>query len=170
LLFFTHLCAENVYKILTLCIKYDIIKITETDIFEGFVCFCNIIGKDYHFNMNKINKRQFIDKLAYECNLSRADAARIYEIFIKLILTELLVNKKAVSFTGFGTFSLKSHKGHNVQFSKDRFKCDDYVNIKFKPSDILGKKIRMSVNNKNSDFIKMLKSDISEAETDFDFL
>lgn len=54
-----------------------------------------------------MNKQEFVDSLAEECELSKADAGRALDAILDS-LTEAIADGEEVRFTGFGTFS--SHR------------------------------------------------------------
>ena len=89
----------------------------------------------------KITKRAFISKLADEKGLTVREAGDLYESFIDIILDEI-TKGNVVSLTGFGTFSLRFHKGHNICFATDKKKIDDYYVLKFTSSNTLNAKLR----------------------------
>lgn len=47
-----------------------------------------------------------------------------------------------VSFTGFGSYCMKSHKGHPVQFGSGESRVEDYQVFRFVPSNVLNRRLR----------------------------
>ena len=66
----------------------------------------------------------------------------IYNAFMNTLLDEIFAGNEVV-LTGFGTFSLKPHKGHKVRFS-DKDEINDYLILKFTTSEMLIHKLRES--------------------------
>lgn len=65
--------------------------------------------------MERIGKGDFIDKVAEEANVSKKEAANVYEAIVKVI-TEELVNGNKISLVGFGNFEVahrNARKGVN---------------------------------------------------------
>lgn len=91
--------------------------------------------------MDKMNKRQFLRKVAAENGMTIADTTRAYNAIIKGI-QDTVNQGTVVSLTGFGTFYLQKHKGHPVQFEDTENQVNDYVVFKFSASDVLNKKFR----------------------------
>lgn len=77
-------------------------------------------------------------------NMPVSEVRVIYDSMIDTA-KNILCNKQDLSLTGFGTFSLQTHKGHPVQFKEGTRKVDDYVVLKFAVSDVLMSRIRDSL-------------------------
>lgn len=92
-------------------------------------------------NKQKLNKIEFLKMLAVKYDIPIADVHAVYHAFVNEIC-EAVCEGHSVSFTGFGTFSLKRHKGHPVQLGGKNDAMSDYVVLKFVASDILGTRIR----------------------------
>ena len=101
---------------------------------------------------NKISKLQFIRQIRNKKGCSAREASEIYDIFMS-ILTEEILKGNSVSLLNFGVFSLKIHKGHPVQFAETRSLKDDYLTLKFSPSNTFVNKLRNS-DSKLIDYIK----------------
>ena len=96
----------------------------------------------------KITKRPFITKLAEKKEYSPKEASDIYELFIDTLVSEVLKGNE-VMLTGFGSFSLKCHKGHPIKFiKKEKSQINEYLVLKFTASNTLSKKLRKCENNK----------------------
>lgn len=89
----------------------------------------------------KINKNEFLDMIAKRNNVDVADIRQFYDSFVDG-LTEIVCEGQGLSLTGFGTFSLKKHRGHPVQFGTNKEEVTDYMVLKFTASDVLMNKIR----------------------------
>ena len=107
----------------------------------------------------KINRNEYLDMVTASLpvivdeetkqsfRLSSANVRTIYDMFVKCT-KDVVFSGKDLSLTGFGSFTLKTHKGHPVQFEnpeeeKDsRGKVGDYVVLKFTASDVLMNDIR----------------------------
>lgn len=95
--------------------------------------------------MEKLSKRAFIKLLEQRIEESEKDtltAADIYDLFMDTLEGELL-NGNNVTLTGFGNFELREHRGHMVRFS-DRTKIENYLTVRFYPSNVFNKKLRKS--------------------------
>lgn len=62
----------------------------------------------------KVNKNEFLQMISNKTNMRLSDVETVYEAIVSEIQA-LTLQGKDVSLTGFGTFSLKPHKGHPVQ-------------------------------------------------------
>ena len=93
---------------------------------------------------NKVNKNDFLEMVAKANNMPVSEVRAIYESMVDTA-RDILCNKQDLSLTGFGTFSLQTHKGHPVQFKEGIEKVDDYVVLKFAVSDVLMSHIRESL-------------------------
>ena len=93
----------------------------------------------------KINKNEFISTVAKKNRIPVADVRLVYEAIIAEIKTTVCAGKE-LSLTGFGTFSLKKHKGHPVQFEAKTDTVKDYLILRFAPSDSMMTRIRESGN------------------------
>lgn len=113
--------------------------------------------------MKKITKRQFITCIE-EKMIERASALMIsdsetdkqsltaqdvYDIFMETLTCEILKGNN-VSLACFGTFMLKTHKGHIAGFTKERI--GEYVSLKFAPSNVF----KRILNDPNEDYLKMV--------------
>ena len=93
---------------------------------------------------NRVNKNEFLEMVAKKNNMQPSEIRTIYESMID-VAGSILCKHQDLSLTGFGTFSLQTHKGHPVQFRKnEKNTVDDYVVLKFAVSDVLISKIRNS--------------------------
>lgn len=93
----------------------------------------------------KVNKNDFLEMVAKKNNMQPAEVRAIYDSMIE-VARSILCKRQDLSLTGFGTFSLQTHKGHPVQFRKNsKNTVDDYVVLKFAVSDVLMSKIRDSL-------------------------
>lgn len=75
------------------------------------------------------------------CNLEMLTQA--YQLIIDGI-QKTVCSGKELSLSGFGSFYLRKHKGHPVQFDSGTTKVNDYVVLKFSASDVLAQKIRQA--------------------------
>lgn len=64
-----------------------------------------------------------------------------YEAF-ETELVEAVANGERVSFTGFGSYGMKTHKGHPVQFGSGGSRVEDYKVFRFVPSNVLNRRLR----------------------------
>lgn len=90
---------------------------------------------------NKMNKSQFLAYVSETSGIDRKELARSYSAIVDGIAS-LTAQGYELSFTGFGVFQMKTHKGHPVQFGADRKLVKDYVILKFSASDALNAKLR----------------------------
>lgn len=89
----------------------------------------------------KVNKNEFLEEIAAKSNMPLSDVRVIYDAIVDGV-KNVVCNGQDLSLTGFGTFSLKKHKGHPVQFEAKSDTVQDYVVLKFAASDVLMSKIR----------------------------
>lgn len=94
----------------------------------------------------KINKNEFLETIAEKHDIPLASVRNVYEAFVDELKT-VVCSGQDLSLTGFGTFSLKRHKGHPVQFEAKTDTVKDYVVLKFAASDVLMSKIRQAYND-----------------------
>lgn len=90
----------------------------------------------------KLTKRQFITKIYRKTGYTREMSKKIYDAFMNTLLDELFAGNEVI-LTGFGTFSLKPHKGHKVRFS-EKGEISDYLILKFTTSEMLIHRLRES--------------------------
>lgn len=64
-----------------------------------------------------------------------------YEIF-EDELVEAVARGEKVSLTGFGSYFMKEHKGHPVQFGSGENRVADYQVFRFAPSNVLNRRLR----------------------------
>lgn len=103
----------------------------------------------------KINRNEFLEMVADALpafgdtsgdfepakKLSPEDVRKIYDVVVDL-MKDVVCSGKDLSLTGFGSFTLKNHKGHPVQFEASGESVEDYVVLKFTASDVLMNDIR----------------------------
>ncbi|MBO5435591.1 HU family DNA-binding protein [bacterium] len=89
----------------------------------------------------KINKNEFLDMIAKTNNMSVGHVRDVYDAIVDGV-KNVVCKGQDLSLTGFGTFTLKKHKGHPVQFEAKSDKVNDYVVLKFAASDVLMSRIR----------------------------
>lgn len=107
----------------------------------------------------KINRNEYLDMVTASLpvlvdeetkqsfRLSAANVRLIYDTFVNCT-KDVVYSGKDLSLTGFGSFTLKLHKGHPVQFENPdeandgRVKVGDYVVLKFTASDVLMNDVR----------------------------
>lgn len=101
----------------------------------------------------KINKNDFLQIVAEKTGVSIHDVEKVYETIVEEI-QNITLSGKDVSLTGFGTFSVKHHKGHPVQvdFNKERSgsktkSIPDYIVFKFSASSALTSRMRSRYHN-----------------------
>ena len=88
--------------------------------------------------MAKIGKKELIEKIAKETNLSKKDIQKVIEKELEIIVDEVKKGNQVV-FLGFGTFKEKISKekeGVNPQ-TKEKIKIPAYKTIAFKASSKL---------------------------------
>ena len=90
---------------------------------------------------NKVSRNEFLDKVSVECGVSSSVVHKVYGGIIS-VFNDIIRSGRDISLTGFGTFALKKHKGHPVQFDAKESHVKDYDVLKFTPSDVLMNKIR----------------------------
>lgn len=95
---------------------------------------------------HKVNKNEFLQSIAEKTGLDMDIVKTIYIATVDEIRT-IVCRGEDLSLTGFGTFTLKKHKGHPVQFESKCDKVKDYVVLKFAASDVLMSNIRRDYEN-----------------------
>ena len=95
---------------------------------------------------NKVNKNEFLERIAEKNEIPLSEVRLVYDAIVDELKT-VVCNGQDLSLTGFGTFSLKRHKGHPVQFEAKTDTVKDYVVLKFAASDVLMSKIRQAYAN-----------------------
>lgn len=96
-------------------------------------------------NKSKINKDEFLQIVSDESGVDIKTVSKIYDGFVNTIKKSVCSGKN-VSLTRFGTFSIKEHKGHPVQFQSENSSSGsikNYIVFKFDVSDVFIKQIRM---------------------------
>lgn len=91
--------------------------------------------------VNKMNKSQFLAYVSECSGIDKKELAKSYSAIVEGI-ADLTAQGYELSFTGFGVFQMKTHKGHPVQFGSDRKLVKDYVVLKFSASDALNANLR----------------------------
>lgn len=94
--------------------------------------------------MNKrINMKQITQRVAENTGCSNRMVKRITSALFCEI-SDILGDGDRFMVSGFGQFSTQKHKGHPVQFgqAKGRRVIEDYLVVKFEPSDVLIDNIR----------------------------
>lgn len=110
---------------------------------------------------DKINKNDFFDRVAERGQTETETVKSVYNAIVGEI-TDIVCAGHNLSLTGFGTFSLKIHRGHPVQFKgKDKI-VGDYPILKFTASDVLMSKIRRK--NEGGEYDESQNNE-SEADT-----
>ena len=89
----------------------------------------------------KVNKSQFLQSVSKSTGYPVKDLKAVFAAMEDEMVTVLL-NGDELSLTGLGVFSLKSHKGHPVQFEAKGKKVKDYAVLKFTPSSVFMSRIR----------------------------
>lgn len=90
---------------------------------------------------HKVNKNEFLGEITEKTGLDANVVKTVYNAIVDEIRS-VVCRGEDLSLTGFGSFSLKKHKGHPVQFEAKTEKVKDYVVLKFAASDVLMSKIR----------------------------
>lgn len=88
----------------------------------------------------KISKRPFIVALRKQ-GYTFEKATNLYNTFMNTLIAEIMSGKE-VSLTGFGSFTLKHHKGHPVSFKGSKETVNDYLTLKFSASHTFSKRLR----------------------------
>lgn len=63
-------------------------------------------------------------------------------------LEDVMVSGTKLSLTGFGSFYMKEHKGHPVQFWDETGNINNYMVFKFSASDVLNRRLRARIAEK----------------------
>lgn len=89
----------------------------------------------------KVNRNEFLRMVAKRTNMQVEEVRYVYDSMCEE-MQSIILEGKELSLTGFGTFTLRRHKGHPVQFDAKGGSIKDYVVLKFVPSVVLVSKIR----------------------------
>ena len=89
----------------------------------------------------RINKSEFMERVAHKNDLEVKDVLKVWDAIESELYRQLILGKRVV-FTRFGTFEIKSHKGHPVKLAHGPDVVDSYLVLSFKTSENLNKKIR----------------------------
>ena len=73
---------------------------------------------------HKVNKNEFLGEIAEKTGLELNVVKIVYNAFVDEIRS-VVCRGEDLSLTGFGSFSLKKHKGHPVQFEAKTDKVKD---------------------------------------------
>ena len=92
------------------------------------------------FQVAKVTKKPFIAKIAAKKGCDIKEATEIYQLFINTLIEEILTGNEVV-LTGFGSFSAKIHRGHEVIFGGNKH-MDDYITLKFKVAHTFKERLR----------------------------
>ncbi len=101
-------------------------------------------------NSGKVNKNDFLKRVAKKTCMNPAAVRDVFDAMIDEGKT-VLCSGGELSLSGFGTFSLREHKGHPVQFEAKTEAVNDYIVLKFSPSDVLMAKIRSDCKKSSSE-------------------
>lgn len=97
----------------------------------------------------RVSKREFQARFARRAGVSLPMAKKVYDAMIEE-LVELVGRGHRVTLTGFGKFYMQEHKGHSVQFSRDK-RVDDYAVLRFSSTTELNKRIKETYTAANGD-------------------
>lgn len=100
--------------------------------------------KQVEMNEKKVNKSKFLAYVAAKNGMSITDVTKVFDSIVDGIM-ELTGDGHELSLTGFGVFTVKTHKGHPVQFGAingKRPNVKDYAVLKYSASDVLNRQIR----------------------------
>ena len=89
-----------------------------------------------------LTKKDITNKLHVRLGLSKNLLSNILDDFFESLISELIIRKK-IKISSFGTFEVKNKKeriGRNPK-NKVEFKISSRKIVKFKPSDIIKKKL-----------------------------
>lgn len=88
-----------------------------------------------------IRRDEFVRELAHKNNVSVNDAMDAYNMVIQGI-EDVVSEGKTLSLVRFGTFSVRTHKGHAVHLCPGVKFVSDYVVLKFAPAVSLTRRLR----------------------------
>lgn len=91
----------------------------------------------------KITEIELLSAVADKLGVSISDVSDIWNGIKQQIISECS-DGKTIMITGFGSFCIKRHKGHPIQFDSGTSAVSDYPVFKFSTSDILGKRLRQA--------------------------
>lgn len=89
----------------------------------------------------KVNKNEFLSAVSKRSGFNMTVIRAVYAALIEEI-KNVVCHGYDLSLTGFGSFLLKKHKGHPVQFEAKTDTVKDYIVLKFAASDVLMTDIR----------------------------
>lgn len=98
---------------------------------------------------DRMNKA-IVDRYGENCGyaVSAGLTEMFYESLIDSIKASVLSGKKLI-LTGFGSFCVKTHKGHPVQFGDSASTVGSYKVVKFLPSNVLIRELRTDMAGDN---------------------
>lgn len=91
--------------------------------------------------MKKMNKQEFIARIAREQDISLKQARYAYDIVVRGI-EDVVRDGYRLSLMGFGSFFMQTHKGHPVHVEETTKEVADYKLFRFKASHALSQRIR----------------------------
>ena len=98
----------------------------------------------------KVNKNEFLSAVSKRSGFNMTVIRAVYAAFIEEI-KNVVCHGYDLSLTGFGSFLLKKHKGHPVQFEAKTDTVKDYIVLKFAASDVLMTDIRKNYKQDDTD-------------------
>lgn len=90
----------------------------------------------------KMNKREFIGYIAKRQGVTKVIASKMYDAVIDGITSAVIEENVRLSLMGFGSFELKTHRGHPVRFCDNAVSVDSYQVLRFTPSTALNRELR----------------------------
>lgn len=94
--------------------------------------------------MQVMRRDEFVRELAEYNSCSQADAMAAYKMVMDGIERNVFSGKK-LSLVRFGTFCVKTHKGHAVHLCPGVHEIGDYSVLKFSPAVSLTRRLREHV-------------------------
>ena len=91
--------------------------------------------------MDVMRRDEFISYLAATNNISVSDAQKAYNMVMTGI-EDVVCSGRTLTLVRFGSFFLKTHKGHAVFLCPGVRSIDDYVVFKFTPAVSLTRRVR----------------------------
>jgi len=85
-----------------------------------------------------MNQGEMVERLAWEFNLPKAEARRIFKFFLEEISKDLMVGER-VYFRGFGSFEKAKREARDVRHPQtgEMMTIPEHYTVKFNPSEEL---------------------------------
>jgi nucleoid DNA-binding protein len=103
-----------------------------------------IVGTITGLDQRRVNKREFLQRVARRGSLPLPVATHVYDALIEELI-DLVSKGNTVTLTGFGRFYPQEHKGHSVRFADGdgSSQIDDYTVLKFSATRAVNRSVQV---------------------------